>query len=294
MRVISIVNMKGGVGKTTVTVALAETIASVVGRRVLAIDLDSQASCSFALLGETDFDEMRTEQRHTHKMMSQMHPFAIERTPMEQLIWKGASRLKPAPSLDLIGSVPALQKLERDVIFRMAKAGLARHAIEQHAAQHMRECLADVSGDYDYCIIDCPPGISAFTEAAIRVSDIVIAPVVLEYLPVLGLEAFILQTVRPLREQGHFRGKPHILFNRVQGLRDEWRFVELVRDLEVDYGDDLAVLDVRLPQQPEFAKVVDPPDVRVTYAEKYRHVDAMLDDLAGEVLERLYKLDDAA
>ncbi|MCG8442810.1 MAG: ParA family protein [Caulobacterales bacterium] len=291
MRVISVVNMKGGVGKTTLTVALSETIAAVVGRRVLVLDLDSQASCSFALLGETDFDQMRLEGRHAVRLMSALDPVHPRLAPTADLIWRHASRLAPTPPLSLIGSVPQLQPLERDFIFNLAQAGLPREAVEREAAAHLQESLWEVAESYDYVVIDCPPGISAFTEAALRISDIVIAPVVLEYLPVLGLEAFIMQTVRRLRDQGHFRGKPHLLFNRVQGTLDELRFMDFVKEVARDYGEDLAVLDVRVPLQREFAQIVQPPERPVSYAEKYRNIDVLLDDLAGEVLERLYELD---
>lgn len=55
MKVIAIGNMKGGVGKTTTTIVLADTLSAVLNKRVLALDLDPQANLSWALMGPTPF-----------------------------------------------------------------------------------------------------------------------------------------------------------------------------------------------------------------------------------------------
>src|SRR5579859_34319 len=62
--VISIINLKGGVAKTTTTVALAETLASVYGKRVLVVDLDPQTNATTMLIGEKRWQELN-EQGYT-------------------------------------------------------------------------------------------------------------------------------------------------------------------------------------------------------------------------------------
>src|SRR6185312_10447944 len=57
-RVISLINLKGGVAKTTTTVALAETLAARFGKRVLVIDLDPQTNATTMLIGESRWKEI--------------------------------------------------------------------------------------------------------------------------------------------------------------------------------------------------------------------------------------------
>lgn len=291
MRVVSVVNMKGGVGKTTISTGLAETLSARRGQRVLALDLDAQASFTFALLGESGFEEMRDALRHTYRLMGELLPGRrADPAPTREFIMGGASRLEPRPKLDVIGAIPLLQKLEREVIYELARSGLARAAIEAHAAEHLRECLREVREAYEIVIIDCPPGISAFTEAAIRVSDVVLAPAVPEYLPILGLEAFILQMIKPLRSQGAFQGRPYVIFNRVQGRSEQRRFIDMVGDIAGDLGDDLAVFETRLPQDASIAAATEARELPVSYLDKYAKAAPIFEDLADELLEELAQL----
>jgi len=308
-KTIAVVNMKGGVGKTTVSVALAETFASVFGMRTLVIDLDAQASCSFALLGESGFEGMRAEGRHSAAFFAAMLESqgggagastikgAIETSVAGDLSDPGrfltacASRLAPSPPLSLMGSVPALQGLEREIIFNLATAGRPRAAVEEDTAAHLARGLAAFGKDADVVLIDCPPGVSAFTEAAIRTADLIIAPVTPDYLPALGLEAFLFQTIQPLRRAGAFRGALHVLFNQVEAQEHQNRFVEQIVGVSRDLGGDMRVFETRVPRSRDMARAVEPPELSVTFEQKYLSASPVLRELAQEALDALLPAD---
>ncbi len=287
--VISVVNMKGGVGKTTLTVALAETIAVQRNKRVLVIDVDAQASATFAFLGEEKFRTMRREGRHAGRLMAELGPpmpGGPPPSPMSELIWQNASSLNPAPALDLVGAVPALQKLERQVICDLAGAGYTRQAIEIMAAEHLVSTLAGAAGLYDVVLIDCPPGISAFTEAAVRVSKLVIAPFVPEFLSALGLETFLFQCAAPLARERAWTGRMIGVANRVTGSRDEQRFFSQIADVAEENEIDISISKVRVPQDAAIARAVEPA-AGANYAQKYGSSVGIFIDLADEALAAL-------
>jgi len=300
-KTIAVVNMKGGVGKTTVSVALAETFSSVFGMRTLVIDLDAQASCSFALLGESGFEEMRAEGRHSAAFFAAMVPAGTEAGAEDEasgglgdpgrFLTPSASRLEPSPPLSLMGSVPALQGLEREIIFNLAKAGRPRAAVEEDTAGHLARGLEAFSKDADVVLIDCPPGVSAFTEAAIRTADLIIAPVTPDYLPALGLEAFLFQTIQPLRRAGAFRGSLHVLFNQVDAREQQNRFVEQIDGVARDLGEDLRVFGTRIPRSRDMARAVEPPELPMSFEQKYLSASAVLRELAQEALDALLPAD---
>ncbi len=286
-KTIAVVNMKGGVGKTTVSVALAETFSSVFGMDTVAVDLDAQASCSFALLGEPGFERMRNAGKHAVDFFAEMRPGHAPRLVLDDYLTAPASRLDPFPPLALMGSLPRLQSLEREIIIGYARAGYEEADIADATAAHLAAGLATALDRVDVVLIDCPPGVSSFTEAAIRSADLVIAPVTPDYLPALGLEAFVFQTIEPLRRKGAFDGRLQVLFNRVESRASQNRFMEQISGVAADFGPHLNVFDTRLPQTRDMARAVEPTDGLVTFEDKYDSAAPLLRELAQETLEAL-------
>jgi cellulose biosynthesis protein BcsQ len=286
-RTIAIVNMKGGVGKTTVSVALSETFASVFGMDAVVLDLDAQASCTFALLGESGFEGMRLSGRHSVDFFTEMRPGDAPRAVLDDYLTAPASRLDPTPPLAIMGSLPRMQTLEREIIIDFARAGYDEAQIAEATAAHLRAGLESARDRVDVVLIDCPPGVSSFTEAAIRCADLVIAPVTPDYLPALGLEAFLFQTVDPLRRKGAFKGRLQVLFNRVEERASQERFMEQITGVAGDFGDHLNVFETRLPQSRGLARAVEPVEGLMTFEGKYDGAAVLLRELAQETLEAL-------
>lgn len=155
--VIAIANQKGGVAKTTTThnlgVALAEK-----GKKVLLIDLDSQASLTISL---------------------GIEPLEIKRTVVDILKKKSVSIkeciYKVYTNLDIVTSIIDLASMEVEMLSRASREKILDRAI------------TPIKNEYDYILIDCPPQLSILTINALSCADGVIIPVKTDYLAYRGL-----------------------------------------------------------------------------------------------------------
>jgi len=162
--VFSIMNHKGGVGKTTTAVSLAAGWAEG-GQRVLLIDNDPQGSAGMSLGVSNDGQGLL-------QAMSTSTALPVTETAM--------------PGLYLVPSGPGLVEARR----RFSGAlGL----------ELLRRCLERTPGDWDRVLIDCPPGEEILTLGALRASRYVLIPVEVHFLGLNGINQ-ILKTVSSVRE----------------------------------------------------------------------------------------------
>ena len=135
-RVVSIVNHKGGVGKTTTTINLGRAL-SLLGHRVLVIDIDSQGNLSQSLGIDNPEQQLYESLVHYHTL------------PIQPI----------ANAFDLIPSNLELAKYERDLTH--SPSGSLR----------LRTALSPVLDQYDFIFIDCPPALNVFTNSALIASS---------------------------------------------------------------------------------------------------------------------------
>ena len=170
-RTIAFANQKGGVGKTTAAVNLADGLARS-GRRVLLVDVDPQANASLALLGD----------RALRLPDTLFDALVARRRRLGEVIVAAWSGLALAPS---------------DV--RLATAEVALAGARQRESA-LRRCLADLRSDYDYVLIDCPPSLGLLTINALTAADEVFIPVSMSYFALEGV-AQLLETVATVRAE---------------------------------------------------------------------------------------------
>ena len=158
MRKLAVLNQKGGVGKTTTAATLA-TIWAREGRRVLAVDMDPQGNLGL-MLGVLYDPERPTVYE------------ALTSTPAHVGI-----RDAVMPTKDGVDLVPATTQLDRLQLENSADAVF-----------RLREALDELDGDYDICVIDCPPTTqSIFARQALMAADQVLVPTNAELCSVAGL-----------------------------------------------------------------------------------------------------------
>jgi chromosome partitioning protein len=163
MRVIAVLNQKGGVGKTTTAINLAAGIARS-GKSVLLIDLDPQANATSGL----SIDK-QTLQRSSYSVITGQHEAGdtILETYIENL------RVMPA--------IPSLAAAEQELVELPSRESLLKNAIASLA--------------YDYIIIDCPPSLGLLSLNALVAATDVLIPVQTEYYALEGL-SLLMQTIQ--------------------------------------------------------------------------------------------------
>ncbi len=174
MRVIAIVNQKGGCGKTTTAVNLAGSLAAD-GARVLIVDMDPQAHATLAL--GIDPEEL---EENLYEVLAE--PGGTERLP-EVLVEAG-------PDLLVAPSGIVLSALEQKLAAERADARTER----------LSAALATVADAFDFCLIDCPPNVGLLTFNALRAAGEVIVPLETSYFAIHGVQK-LLETIALLAER---------------------------------------------------------------------------------------------
>jgi len=172
-RVISVVNQKGGVGKTTTTINLGAALAEL-GRRVLLIDFDSQASMTTGL----GIKPSQLKEQYGSIWYLLNDP----QSGIQNFILKSN-----VPGLDFVRGHEDLAAAEAAFVTEIAK---------EHK---LRKILAPVLDQYDDILIDCSPSLGTLTINALTASNGVLIPMECEYFAVLGL-SLVKKTIEKIRE----------------------------------------------------------------------------------------------
>lgn len=192
MQVISFMNMKGGVGKTTLAVNIAYTLAALHDKQVLLIDVDPQFNATQYLVADKAYlAHISDPAKATIKDI-----FVPKTEPMRTTVT--SAKATPRKKLSLAectisiydGNAP--HGYERrgngrlDIIPSTLDLVEVQNSKRQTEAK-LKAFIREKATGYDYVLIDCPPTISIFTEAAILASDKYIVPIKPDALSVLGL-----------------------------------------------------------------------------------------------------------
>src|SRR5579884_565536 len=174
MRTIAIINQKGGCGKTTTSINLAACMARL-GHKTLLVDLDPQGHCGVGLAVPEEQIE-----RTIYDCMIEEKDGKVAK--LADIVWQIAS------DFDLAPSNLKLAAFEQVFSGRPGREDRLLKALDQ------------VGGQYEWCIIDCPPSVGLITFNALRAADEVLVPVETGYFSLHGLSK-MMETLEVLREQ---------------------------------------------------------------------------------------------
>jgi chromosome partitioning protein len=195
MRVVAVMNYKGGVGKTTLTANLGAVAASR-GLRVLLIDLDPQTNLTFSFFSVDDWQE-RLKDNCTIKRWydAELPGRDVSLTDLVVTPERVNRALKnSAGQLDLVSSHLGLIDIDLELAARLGGTttldGSKRKFLDLHSC--LRHALEDSHFDnYDLVLIDCAPNFGLVTKTAIVASQQILVPAKADYLSTLGLDYLV-------------------------------------------------------------------------------------------------------
>lgn len=178
---VSLINMKGGVGKSTVTVNLAWHFAAYENwlKRVLVIDLDPQFNASQYLVGVREYQQILDSNTPTvwniFEQGTRTPAGMIPRVSADDAIIN-VKKIRGGGKIDLIAS-----RLELSLTLKNPG----------NKEKHLSKIVSEIEDNYDLILIDCAPTESILTTAAYLCSDYILVPVKPEYLSSIGLPLLV-------------------------------------------------------------------------------------------------------
>ena len=182
-KVVSFINLKGGVGKTTTTVALAEFLTYEFKKRVLVIDLDPQTNATLLLINNDIWKRANTNNETIYQMFyDEFHK--TKAFNIQNSIIRRTSNIKGGiESLHLLPSSTDLMKLS-DRLSELDKNHETNSISIPILSKHLTKELINT---YDYVLIDCPANLDLITLNGIYISDYYIIPVIPDILSTYGV-----------------------------------------------------------------------------------------------------------
>ncbi|MGH4052829.1 MAG: ParA family protein [Clostridium sp.] len=182
-KVISFINLKGGVGKTTTTVALAEFLTYEFNKKVLVIDLDPQTNATTLLIKQDVWDTANKNNKTIYQMFLDEFNKTKAFNMQDSIISKtsnvngGNENLHLLPSsIDLINLTDRISELDKNHETNNISIPIL--------SKHLTKDIIDL---YDYVLIDCPPNLGLITLNGIYISDYYAIPVIPDILSTYGI-----------------------------------------------------------------------------------------------------------
>lgn len=179
-KVISFINMKGGVGKTTLCIGMADYLANYMDKRILVLDLDPQFNATQSFLYEyklideylDNIKNNNSENKTITKIFDQpdnVHSLNKNKIPGNEIITKLTTNL--------------------DIVYGNINLIFNNNSRDASKIKRVKKFINENSlkNEYDFIFIDCPPTISMYTDAALVASDYYITPIKIDQYSLLGV-----------------------------------------------------------------------------------------------------------
>lgn len=227
-KVISFLNMKGGVGKTTLCVNLAHCLANYKNKKVLIIDLDPQSNTTQYMLGKEKYKELIDENKTVFEIYKPMFE------SLDYSVIGNSESLKERTSnqQNIIHSIEENLSLIPGHLSMVRIAQGASPTAVLNLNNFIR--INNLLEKYDFIFIDCPPTQSIYTDSALNCSDYYILPVKPDFLSSIG----IVLVKNIIRSYNHLTSKKvkcaGIIFNIVQNQEHEKQMIEKIKNENIN------------------------------------------------------------
>lgn len=202
--------MKGGVGKTTLTVNIATCLAKIHRKKVLVVDLDTQISATLSMISPADFAKCRKENRTLRNLVSQaIARYGVQVNDPEEKVYQVKDLVIPhvckVQGLDLlVGDIDLYDEfLVSEMLYNRSLLYEEKQTFQQTWSKFeqslIRSILEPAMKSYDFIILDCAPGYNLITRSSLVASDYYLMPARPEPLSVVGIQ-LLERRIERLRE----------------------------------------------------------------------------------------------
>lgn len=175
--IISVVNRKGGVGKTTLSIGLADAFVSDFQLSTVVVDLDPQANATRCLLPDDKFEKSVDSQRNLKGFLS-IEAQNLDRRPTDYVHGMiGTIRGRAHVAYALMANSDSFWGYENEEL---------RSGNEASFRARLERAFLDLASFYDIVIVDCPPGQTISAEVALKHSHLVLCPITPERMALWG------------------------------------------------------------------------------------------------------------
>lgn len=283
--VLSFINLKGGVGKTTTAVGVAEILAQDERKQVLLVDLDPQTNATVTLISEEQWAERDSDGRTIAQLFAdKLTPDAPPKFDIESAIVRRVSTINDGIArLDLLPSSIRLIDFQ-DRIPMIALSG----NFTANPLDILRNALQPVIDRYDYVIIDCPPSLGTVTKNGLRISTGYVIPTIPDIVSTWGIYQIVENVERFAQDLGRPLPALGIIATKVQSNNLHRRIIDDLRARRLGHFGEAGALSQpplfqnTIPQTVAVARGADvEADIR-TFKGKY---GTAYDDLRSITLE---------
>ena len=190
----AVANRKGGVGKSTISVMLAQAFAIWGKKRVLMIDLDSQCNASLILIGGQGWRDARNADKTIADFFYDLFD-GIPAKPRDYLlpnVGDVQDETGKAPRLALLSGSLLLEDIQGELFVRQARESSNPEVVANRVRGRIENLLRRYGASYDLVVLDCPPGLSLAALAALKSADKVIVPFKPDYVSQLAVDRIAL------------------------------------------------------------------------------------------------------
>ena len=204
--IVAVANLKGGVGKSTTALMLAEGLSYAYGLNILLADFDAQANLSETLLTSDGVQRELNQGRGLPALLDGFLPGSERKnlplrdvvetrnsTVVDELVYR-RERGKPGGWVNLLPAHPGMRFLEPHL---ERSPGDGWFQIGDELADAFLGATEDIRKNCDLVIIDCPPHVSALCRAALKLADFYVTPTLCEALSIWGVHQFLRWLAHP-------------------------------------------------------------------------------------------------